>query len=195
MTSLYPVRHGVCNKIIKAGTSYKQEVLNKKIITLADILKKHGYTTFGAVANIHMRDELGFSQGFDFYYCEDFDEAAKINNVVFSWMDEIKQSDKYFLWIHYFDPHDPYSARAPWIHNYAADLQIGVAGLSKMTMDKLRKKISDFKQNKDVQKYLVALYDSEISYTDYHLGIIMKKLGLNNNSMIIISSDHGEEFF
>ncbi len=195
MTSLYPISHGVCNKVVKSDKGYRQDVLNDKLITIADILKKNGYTTFAAVANVHMRKELGFGQGFDHYYCEGFNNASNINDVLFSWNDKIRESGKYFLWAHYFDPHDPYSARIPWINDYAEGLEPGVTGLSKMMMTELRKNIPGFREEKDIYEYLLALYDSEISYTDYYIGKLIDSLDLDNNSLIIITSDHGEEFF
>jgi len=194
MTSLYPISHGVKHGFIKSGKVYKQEILNEEIDTLAEILKNHGYTTFGAVANVHMVKELGFAQGFDYYYCEDFDDASVINDVIFSWKDKIKKSKKFFLWVHYFDPHDYYHARSPWINDYAAELWIGNTDLSKKTMVELKKLIPIFEKKMSALEYLIALYDSEISYVDYHIGHLIYKLELDKSSLIIITSDHGEEF-
>ena len=45
---------------------------------------------------------------------------------------------------------------------------------------------------------IIALYDAEISYMDHHLGKLLEefdKLCLKNNTIIIITSDHGEEFY
>ena len=194
MTSLYPISHGVRRGFVKAGKTYEQETLSEGFHTLAEILKKYGYTTFGAVANILMTEELGFGQGFDYYYCEGFDEAPAINEVVFSWEDKIKKSNKLFLWLHYFDPHDTYSAKSPWINDYAAELWIGNTHLSKKTMKELRKLLPHFKNKRAALEYLISLYDSEINYLDYHLGNLIYRLGLDKNSLIVITSDHGEEF-
>ena len=195
MTSLYPVSHGVRHGIIKSGKAYNQEVLNERFDSLAEILKNHGYTTFGAVANVHMTSELGFGQGFDYYYCEGFPDAYEMNNVVFSWQDKIKKSKRYFLWVHYFDPHYPYYARSPWIKEYyTTKSQIGNEDLSKIKWKELKKIISTLERKRDALEYLVPLYDSEISYVDYHIGQLISKLGLDKNSLIIITSDHGEEF-
>jgi arylsulfatase A-like enzyme len=60
-----------------------------------------------------------------------------------------------------------------------------------MSMDELRKIIPD---DKNALDYLIALYDSEISYLDYNIGKLFSELGLDEHSMIIITSDHGEEF-
>ena len=194
MTSLYPVNHGIRHGIIKSGEVYDQEILNGKFDTLVEILKGNGYTTFGAVANIHMAKELGFGQGFDYYYCEGFDEASALNEVIFSWRDQLKNSKKYFLWVHYFDPHHFYNPRTPWISDYSAETWIGKNSFEKMSMNELKKLIPVLEDEKNVLDYLIALYDSEISYVDYHMGNLFLDLGLDQHSMIIITSDHGEEF-
>ncbi len=194
MTSLYPISHGVRHGFTKSGKAYNQELLHEKFDTLAEVLKNHGYTTFGAVANVHMVEELGFGQGFDYYHCEGFDKASKINNIVFSWKDKIKNANKIFLWVHYFDPHHFYNAQSPWINDYAGELWIGNTHLSKKSMKELKKLIPNFKQKKSTLEYLTALYDSEISYADHHIGKLICKLGLDKNSLIVITSDHGEEF-
>jgi len=141
-----------------------------------------------------MAEELGFGQGFDYYYCEGFDEAVALNNVVFSWKDKIGNSEKFFLWMHYIDPHDEYKVRSPWTNDYAAESWIGNTHLSKKTMKELRTLIPLIKQKNNVLEYLIALYDSEINYVDYHIGNLMYRLGLDKNALIIITSDHGEEF-
>lgn len=194
MTSLYPISHGVNHGFARSGKAYSQEILSGKFNTLAEILKKHGYTTFGAVANVHMTEELGFSQGFDYYYCGGFHKAYLINNVVSSWEEKIKKSKKSFIWVHYFDPHHTYNPKSPWIKDFAAELRVENTALSKMSMKELIKLIPTFKKKKDALEYLIALYDSEISYVDYHLRHLLYKLGLDKNSLIIITSDHGEEF-
>lgn len=194
MTSLYPISHGVRRGFVKAGKAYEQEALNDGFHTLAEILRNNGYTTFGAVANVLMAEEQGFAQGFDYYHCEGFEEAAVINNVIFSWKGKIKKSKKFFIWIHYIDPHDEYRARSPWISDYAAELWIGNTHLSKQTMEELRKSTPTIKKKENMLEYLIALYDSEINYLDYHIGNLIYKLGLDKNSLIVITSDHGEEF-
>ncbi len=79
-----------------------------------------------------MAKELGFGQGFDYYYCEGFDEASALNEVIFSWKDQLKNSKKYFLWVHYFDPHYFYNSRTPWISDYSAETWIGKNSFEKM---------------------------------------------------------------
>ena len=54
--------------------------------------------------------------------------------------------------------------------------------------------IPTFKKHPQTLSNLIALYDSEINYVDSHIGRLIKKLELDNDTFIIITSDHGEEF-
>jgi len=180
--------------IVENDEVFKQEILDDKFETLAESVRKGGYTTFGAVANIHMTEDLGFGQGFDYYYSEGFDTAAEINKVVFSWKKDIQEAKKVFLWVHYFDPHDPYFDRKPWIDEYAVMKWKGSKKLSKISMEELREFIPVFRKDEEALDYLIALYDSEISYVDSQMGFLLKNLGLEENTLLIITSDHGEEF-
>jgi len=47
-------------------------------------------------------------------------------------------------------------------------------------------------------EHIVALYDGEIAYVDYHIGLIvkeLKKLGIFDRTLIVVTADHGDEFF
>jgi arylsulfatase A-like enzyme len=61
-------------------------------------------------------------------------------------------------------------------------------------MEELRASTPTIKKKENMLEYLIALYDSEINYLDYHIGNLIYKLGLDKNSLIVITSDHGEEF-
>jgi arylsulfatase A-like enzyme len=41
---------------------------------------------------------------------------------------------------------------------------------------------------------LIALYDSEINFVDFYVGELIQKLDLDKDTLIIVTSDHGEEF-
>jgi arylsulfatase A-like enzyme len=66
--------------------------------------------------------------------------------------------------------------------------------LSTSFVRELHKLIPTLKHNKDSFEHLIALYDSETSYADHYIGDLLSQLQLNKNTLIIITSDHGEEF-
>ena len=142
-TSVYPINHGVVHGFIKNGkTILNQEVFSPEMITLPEILKAHGYTTFGIAANLHLSEQFGFGRGFDYYTCLPWSPAPAVNKTLSAWRDTIKSSEKFFLWIHYFDPHQFYHARKPWIEDYSSSELMQTVNLSKKTVQNLRCKKS-----------------------------------------------------
>ena len=210
-TSTYPINHGVVNGFGYKGEElmYKQEVFSDDLITLAEILKANGYTTFGVASNLHLYEKFGFAKGFDFFKSLPCLSAPAVNKSVFLWKDAIKKSGKIFLWVHYFDPHYPYSARNPWFGQYVSqekipkifktDRELASMDPMELTARMYKLKQSSAEQSamraRQLRENLIARYDSEINYVDSYVGKLIKKLDLDKNSLFIITSDHGEEFF
>jgi arylsulfatase A-like enzyme len=102
-TSMLPSQHGVHNNA---------QVLSQDVTTMAEIFKDAGYTTAAFVSLGVLKGRFGFSQGFD-HYDDDFQgdwmrNAEQVNRVVFPWI-ESRDSEPFFLWVHYSDPHEPYA--------------------------------------------------------------------------------------
>jgi len=193
-TSVYPINHGVVHGIGFKNDKGKQEIFSDELTTLTEILKSHGYTTFGVASNLHLSEKFGFARGFDQFKCLSFLPAPSVNQTIYSWENDIKKSDKFFLWVHYIDPHDPYSSRSPWIKDYAPKASAKSLNLAKKRMPELTKLINKFKKRPLLLSTLIALYDSEINYVDHYIGELIQKYELDKNTLIIITSDHGEEF-
>ena len=193
-TSVYPINHGVVSGAGYGWNPRKQEIFSEKLTTLTEILKSCGYTTFGVASNLHLKRKFGFARGFDYFECLSFSAAFRVNKAVFKWEDKIKSSNKYFLWVHYIDPHFPYSPRTPWIKQYISSTSAHALDIDKKHYSQLRELIPQLINDKQALSNLVARYDSEINYVDVYLGALIKKLDLDNNTLIIITSDHGEEF-
>ncbi len=127
-TGLYPVYHGVRNN----GTFKADE----KLETLAEVLKENGFQSAAFIGAFVLDSRYGLDQGFDCYddYLEkdpnqtfmvynerSADEVIKSANV---WLDKNAQ-DRFFMWIHCFDPHAPYSPPAPFSAMYQHNLYNG----------------------------------------------------------------------
>ena len=121
-TGTYPVFHGV--------RDFTGFTLSKERTTLATMLKSAGYRTGAVVASAVLEARWGINQGFDFYY-DNFPAVPRQNwqavaerrgdEVVresLSWL-ETKPRGPFFLWVHLFDPHDPYTPPAPYDRQYA----------------------------------------------------------------------------
>ena len=195
-TSVYPVNHGVKHGMgyRKNQTIHVQEVFASYLITLAEILKAHGYRTFGVASNLHLSEHFGFARGFDYFKCLPFWPAPSVNETIYSWENEIKNSGKFFLWVHYIDPHFPYSARTPWVEDYASQELTKELNLSKKEWIEIFNLIPVFKKYPQNLDNLIALYDSEINFVDSYIGKLIQKCDFDKDTLFIITSDHGEEF-
>ena len=128
MTGLYPVQHGVRNN----GNFF----LSPEMKTLAELMKDQNYQTGACVGAFVLDSIFGLDQGFDFYD-DNFTPGKRRVNVLFNerkageitrvglrWLQEHK-TDRFFLWLHYFDPHSPYFPPFPFTLNYQHNLYDG----------------------------------------------------------------------
>jgi arylsulfatase A-like enzyme/Flp pilus assembly protein TadD len=144
-------------------------VVNRRLLTLAEHLKKFGYSTGAFVGAYPLDSRFGLSQGFDVYD----DNYSRIHNVnlaslerkteavieaAVDWLEN--RTSPWFLWIHCWDPHTPYDPPEPFKSQYAG-----------------------------------FHYEGEIAYVDDCLGRFFEYLEENNlfdSSVVILTGDHGE---
>ena len=116
LTGRYPLHHGV-----RANGTF---TLDDAAVTLAETLRESGYRTGAAVSAFVLDSRLGVDQGFD-TYDDDLtvgmkfaphmfrERAAELTNVpVRQWLHE-HGKEKFFFWVHYFDPHAPARRQNP----------------------------------------------------------------------------------
>ncbi|NQY91726.1 MAG: sulfatase-like hydrolase/transferase [Deltaproteobacteria bacterium] len=131
LTGVYPMVHGV-----RDNSLFK---LSDQRPTLAGVLRDAGWATGAAIGGFPLVREFGLAQGFDFYddditgNREDFrgrpgrrqgrtwyDErpAAEVNDAILPWLRE-HIDERFFVWLHYWDPHHPHGAPAPYGELYS----------------------------------------------------------------------------
>jgi arylsulfatase A-like enzyme len=122
--------------------------------------------------------------------------AEKINSEVFTFLDKPHKKDElFFLFINYMDAHEPYIPPSPFDTMYPGKNET-FASDSYFKLAKEVIKLERKATNEEIN-HLISQYDGEIAYLDFHLGKLIAKLkerGLYENSLIIITSDHGEAF-
>jgi choline-sulfatase len=188
LTGAFPTRTGVRYNLQQLPTSTR---------TIAGVLTKAGYATAGFVSTSMLDGEFGFGKQFD-YYRDKVDEAysdtqyerdAKdLNAEAIPWIHAHSTGRPFFIWIHYFDPHYPYKAR------YGADA--GKSYSEKFLYDLYKKQ--DIKTIKREYPKIVSYYDQELFYTDKQVGKVLhelERLKILNNTLVIVTGDHGEELF
>jgi arylsulfatase A-like enzyme/tetratricopeptide (TPR) repeat protein len=128
LTGLLPPAHGIRDN---AGF-----ILDSKVNTLAETLKSKNYETAAFISAFILDSQFGLDQGFD-HYSDNFSlvqanvdsthvsrRAEETELEVDAWLR--KNSDqKFFLWVHYYDPHDPYDPPEPYKTEYASSLYDG----------------------------------------------------------------------
>lgn len=186
LTSQYPCVLGVRDKLMK---------IDNRFPLLPELLKQHDYQTHGIISHVALSAHLGFGRGYDIYD-EDCSlghegvSSPEITRKAISFLRK-KHEKPFFLFVHYFDPHYNYilHRRYNYYPSYIGRVKSGQPIYELWHMR--------FGLSRDDINYLVSLYDSEIAFTDEHIGKLLdelKKQGLYDNSIIIITADHGEEF-
>ena len=121
-TGTYPMLSGMHD--------FSGNKLNPSQPTLASILKQHGYTTAAVIGSAVLDSRFGLNQGFDFYYDHfDFNRLQESNleemkrsgnavaDVALDWLAK-NHRNKFFFWMHLYDPHYPYRPPAPFGEEY-----------------------------------------------------------------------------
>lgn len=179
MTSLWPSVHQIL-------THDHQDRLSTKWLTLPQILKARGYQTAGFTGGGQVSAVYGFDRGMDVY---DFEGGR--SEVIFpkakEWIAKT-QGNPFFLFLHTYDVHMPYEPPPPFDNifdpEYNGSINRWTEGCVEINDSELFNRILD-------------LYDGEIRYVDAQIQRVVQFLrekGLYENTMLIITSDHGEEF-
>jgi arylsulfatase A-like enzyme len=196
-SSLYPSVHGLV-AYGKKDHEVQADFLNHEIATFPEMLKEKGYRTGAFAASRWICKRLQFDQGFDV-----FDPitskhspkplASEVNDNAFEWI--LKNRNRpFFAYLHYMDVHSPYNPPAPF-NSYFESKEY--RQLTQKELSEISKTCKQCEGSDNLYDY-VDQYDGEIRYVDDQIGHFLKKLedeNLINNTIIIITSDHGEGFF
>lgn len=162
-TGRAPAEHGIHDNL-----GYR---LRKDVPTLAELLRKAGYATGGAVSCYVLKSDSGAGRGFDFYddEVEPPESKAALGRVQRVGAETERKLEAWagaqtgkpiFAFLHLYEPHTPYEPPEPFKTRYAS-----------------------------------VPYDGEIAAADAIVGTFLsflKKKGLYDSSLVIFMSDHGE---
>lgn len=194
-TSTYYYTHGVKNW----GST-----INPKVPTLAQILKENGYYAGAICAEDFFVNILGLDKGFDTVSTGIDLKAGEITEKALVWLKKNKRKI-FFLWLHYFDTHEPYRPPSPFDKMFVKDKTDGNIKLVPILKDnpsdsgifggvggvEERQLINGIRD----MDFYISQYDGAIRFVDEQIGILLDgigKLKLNENTIIIITADHGE---
>jgi arylsulfatase A-like enzyme len=211
LTSLYSYTHGIIRDY---------DTIPRGATTLAEQLRAAGYVTAGVVANPFAGQLSGLDRGFDYmsewlavqsYRKEAEDrstDSAAVNKILFPWL-ERHRDEPFFVYAHTMDPHAPYRpptgfeekfanpAETPEFDRtckefegtdrYAGGIVVSRAGCTR----------SGVNPDRFIQR-AIDRYDGEILHNDWSFEQLLSKLrqlGILDNTLIVVVSDHGEEFW
>jgi arylsulfatase A-like enzyme/Flp pilus assembly protein TadD len=116
-------------------------ILDEEFLTLAEYLKSFGYNTGAFVGGFPLDSRFGLSQGFDVYddnFGKELENEIRAEFVIskaLAWLG--LQKSPWFLWVHCYDPHDPYSPPEPFRKQYREALYDGEVAYVDAALDKL----------------------------------------------------------
>lgn len=192
MTSLSGPSHGVY---------FGNERIDSSNIMLAEVLRQKNFFCTAVTGAGYVSSFFGFSRGFETYregegFISHQNSAELVAGVAAEWLQNNRDKD-FFLFLHTYQTHNPYACPPPY-----STMFLGKDRLWER-LDLLRhlggRSASYRELPAEERENIVGLYDGEILYTDESLikGLIekLKELDLYDQSMIILTSDHGEEFY
>ncbi|RKY17090.1 MAG: hypothetical protein DRQ55_16590 [Planctomycetota bacterium] len=202
LTGLHPSRHGA----LYHGSQLQ---LPEGERTLAEAFREAGYATAGFVSNPNIKKVFGFDRGFDEYFDSPVEDTVTLASIrgshfgqvlmklmrhqfnwkyendvhqmnahILAWLDR-NRDVPFFLYLHYIDPHLPYSPPEPYLRQFAQDH-------GAVTFNRREELVG------------IDLYDGEIRYLDDGIKELvqhLKALELWDDTLVVVTSDHGEEFF
>ena len=125
-TGLLPTEHGIRDNVSPARRA-------RRCPLLAEVLKKAGFATAAFVSSVVLDSQSGLDRGFDVYsdrfegsgrrraVPEHGPEAGATDTVAeaIAWLEAATRGRRVFLWLHLYDPHDPYEPPEPYASRYA----------------------------------------------------------------------------
>jgi arylsulfatase A-like enzyme len=159
--------------------------------TLAEMLSRAGLATWGFVDGGNLRSYFGFARGFDHYEDRMVGVAQLVDRA--QAMIESHPTQPFFLFLHCYDIHTPYDSPRPYVELFGDPdhtVETTHAYFTRVARGEVELGPRDLQE-------VVARYDAGIRYTDEQIGRFLDWLeprGLLADSLVVITSDHGEEF-
>jgi arylsulfatase A-like enzyme len=171
--------------------------------TLASVLKAAGYETAATVDNPNVAKELGYAKGFDSYretwqeaaLATETARAAAITEDGVRVLAAARPEQPFLLWLHYVNPHAPYTPPAPFDTAFLDDDAKRGPRLEVVPGDHGGIPKQWAVAGQDRLGYYVAQYDGEIAAVDREVGRVLDALrssAVKDQTLVIVTSDHGE---
>lgn len=177
---------------------------------LAEEMKELGYQTHAVVANAALARDFYFDQGFDTYIETwevqphepglDPTGAEAVTDLAAATVERMAEDRPFFLWVHYVDPHEPYTPPEPFKDLYQGDEHSGAPVVVPVSRRNTRQSWNGIGTKQVLEgrtdlPFYVARYDAEIRYVDAEIARLLdalRKRGFYDRMLTVMTSDHGE---
>jgi arylsulfatase A-like enzyme len=199
LTGLPPWAHGV---------EERSSALPEEVATIGERLAAAGYDTALFTTNANIVARFGFAQGWETFEAifersggaRRHVDSAEIHRHVLSWLDARGQRGErrpFLLVVHTLDPHDPYRPAEPFRRALApgVDVERACCGSARQLTALA---LADPAAGQARAAAASELYDAEVAQNDASFGALLDELerrGLAERTAVLLTSDHGEEFF
>jgi len=211
-TSLLPSVHKVRNQSARRGL--RSPKLPRNRLTLPQVLARQAYWTACVASGANVQERMGFGRGFGDRFESRLVDVRAVLRKTLTRLDQLARSGRSgFVFAHTYQVHSPYLPPDPWrerfaprlrshlaprVRAYAAlpfDSQWKAAGRATGSLPAYWDGLEDFGEAE--ARDLSDLYDGEIAYTDGQVGRLIDEVrarGLLEETILVVLSDHGEEF-
>lgn len=186
------------------GVTSFRSVLGEDELTLAEVLREHGYTTAGFSANGLINRPGGFAQGFEKYritltssklpgVMRPSVSADVLNSQVLDWMDSAEAGKPFFLYVHYMDVHTPYDPPDTALAQVFGNRERPCPNLDLLNGAMV---MGWPAESDEMEEDLQAFYDAAVIGLDRRLDELFSELGKRgalDDTLVIVTADHGEE--
>lgn len=197
-------------------TTENESIVPEELTTLAEHLRAAGFVTGAFGVNAYLTGLRGISQGFDHYEVYPLPEypwdnlagrlrdrvrpldylghvrSDRLTDLALRWIDR-HRDEPFFLWCHYFDPHVPYAPPPEFLPDLPPVESIGTRFEAARPVRAGRLLL-----NADEKEWIRQLYLAEVRFVDHEVGRLLDavaQLDRPEETLIILTSDHGEEFW
>lgn len=189
-TGLYPSEHQV---------DPPSSVLSDQIRTLPEVLRKAGFRTFGHTEGGYVQGGYGFARGFEEWSDTPYALDTDVERTLRAGLDSLARvgaGERFFLFLHTYSVHDPYDPppgyrNLPWLGPRPAGA-FDPTGPNLAAHNEHRVAATP-----ETIEWFRGLYDAGVRYLDDQLAVFFAELertGLADETVVILTSDHGEEF-
>jgi arylsulfatase A-like enzyme len=186
LTSRIPRHHG--------ASFANRHGLGAGVPTLAGLLRDAGYRTAAFTGGGQLDRRFGLDRGFEEYretrFNQNFHDTAGLG---IEWL-RAHRGERVFLFLHTYEPHHPYVARG--LRGLESDYDGPLPPVISLELLKEIKSGSREIDERDL-RHIVNAYDNDLRSTDdgfRRLHRFLRRQGLLEDALIVVTSDHGEEF-